>query len=282
MLLVLIFTLAFASIALLAWQLYPAGARIIGAYHAKRVKRDSKRLERMFLEVPHKKLILVYGLSPVITGIGGFILTQTLAGGLIAAAFGIILPNTALKIMEKNRIRKFRQQLIDGLMIISSSLKGGLSLLQSIEVLVEEMPAPIKQEFALILRENKMGASLSESLARLNKRIKSEELNLVVTAIDIARETGGNLTEPLKKLMLTIRERDKLLGKLKTLTMQAKLQGLIMSFMPIIFGIVVYYLNPGFFKIMLVVPTGRMLLVIAGVLQMVGAFLLWKLSQVEV
>ena len=154
--------------------------------------------------------------------------------------------------------------------------------MQSIEVLVEEMSAPISQEFAVVLRENKMGVPIDESLERLNRRIKSEELNLVVTAVDIARETGGNLTEPFEKLMLTIREKDKLIGKIKSATLQGKLQGTIMSAMPIVFGFVVYYLNPNFFMIMLKNPTGQMLLVLAGILEIIGAFLLWKLSQVEV
>ena len=282
MLLVLISALAFVSVALLTWQLYPVGAKVVGNFHAKRIKRDTTTLDKMFLEVPKKKLVLVYVLSPLLTGIGGLILTQSMAMAAMAAVFGIVLPTVIIKIMDKNRSKKFCQQLVDALMVLSSSLKGGLSLIQAIEVLVEEMPAPISQEFALVLRENKIGVAMDESLERLNKRIKSEELNLVITAIDIARETGGNLTEPFQKLMLTMRERDKLIGKVKTLTLQAKLQGIIMSLMPIAFGVVVYYTNPSFFMIMLRSEIGRTLLMAAGALQVVVAFLLWKLSQVEV
>ena len=282
MLLFLVFGLVFASAALLSWQFYPTGAKVVGDYHAKRLKGDTHKLDKMFLFVPKKRLLLVYIFSPIITGIGGFILGQTALACGIGACFGIVLPILVLRIMEKNRIRKFCQQLVDGLMIVSSSLKGGLSLLQSIEVLVEEMPAPISQEFALVLRENKMGISLDESLEGLNRRIRSEELNLVVTAVEIARETGGNLTEPFEKLMFTIRERDKLIGKVKSLTLQGKLQGIIMSLMPIIFGVAVYYLNPNFLMIMLESEIGKTLLMIAGILEIIGAFLLWKLSRVEV
>ena len=282
MLPILALILILASIALIVWQFYPAGARLVADFHAKRIKRDANVLNRMFLEVSKKKLALIYVLSPVVAGILGFVLTQSPMLAAAAVAFGLVLPTLALKIMEKTRNAKFCRQLVDGLMVLSSSLKGGLSLLQAIEVLVEEMPAPINQEFALVLRENKIGVPLGESLEKLNKRIKSEELNLIITAIDIARETGGNLTEPFQKLMLTIRERDKLIGKVNTLTMQAKLQGVIMSFMPIVFGIAVYYLNPAFFKIMLQSQIGRSLLVAAGALELVGAYLLWKLSQVDV
>ena len=282
MLLVLVFALVFSCAVLLSWQLYPVGAKVVGDYQAKIIKRDSRRLDELFVEVPKKKLLLMYGLSPLVLGIAGFILTRSLIFAGVGAAFGIILPRLVIKIMEKNRSGKFCQQLVDGLMVLSSSLKGGLSLVQSIEVLVEEMPAPIAQEFSLVLRENQMGVPLDESLEHLNKRIQSEELNLIITAIDIARETGGNLTEPFEKLMFTIRERDKLIGKVKTLTLQAKMQGIIMSLMPVFFGIVVYYMNPEFSMLMIENPYGRILLVIAGVLEIVGVFLLWKLSQVEV
>ena len=113
-------------------------------------------------------------------------------------------------------------------------------------------------------------------------KIKSDELNLLVTAIDIARETGGNLTEPCEKLMFTIRERDKLMGKVRTLTVQGKLQGVIMSLMPIVFGVAVYHLNPGFFDVMLRSEVGRMLLIGAVGLEIIGTFLLFKLSRVDV
>jgi tight adherence protein B len=282
MLLLSIFALVFGSVALLSWELTPAGARRYDKFQTKRVKRDAHVLDKMFLAVPKQKLRLIYIFSPLVLGGAGFILSQSAAVGFIAAAFGVILPTLIIRIIKKRRLAKFGQQLIDGLMVLSSSLKGGLSLIQSIEVMVEEMPPPLSQEFSLAMRENKMGVSLDESLNRMNKRIKSEELNLVVTAIDIARETGGNLTEPFEKLMISMRDKAKLMGKVKTLTLQAKLQGVIMSLMPIVFGIVVFYMNPGFFDIMIKSSMGQMLLVAAGILEVVGAFLLFKLSKVEI
>ena len=282
MLLLLIFTLVFGSVALISWELTPLGARRYDKFQTKRVKRDAGVLDKMFLAVPKQKLRLIYIFSPLVLGGAGFIFSQSMAVAAIAAVFGLILPTLIIKIIKKQRLAKFGVQLIDGLMVLSSSLKGGLSLIQSIEVMVEEMPPPLSQEFALVMRENKMGVSLDESLGRMNKRIKSEDLNLVVTAIDIARETGGNLTEPFEKLMISMRDKAKLIGKVKTLTLQAKLQGLIMSLMPIVFGIVVFYMNPGFFDIMIKSSTGQMLLMVAGALEVVGALLLLRLSKVEV
>lgn len=282
MLLIAIFGLVFTATAILSWQLYPAGAKVMGDFQTKRIRRDARKLDGMFLEVPKKKLFILYGLSPLAVGIGAYILVPSPVFAAVGAAFGIIVPTLIIKIMEANRINLFSKQLLDSLMILSSSLKGGLSLLQSLEVLVEEMPAPISQEFSLVLRENQMGVLLHESLERLNKRMKNEALNLVVTAIDIARETGGNLTEPFEKLMFSLRERDKLIGKVKTLTLQAKLQGVLMSLMPIFFGVVVYYMQPEFIRVMLDNPWGRLALTYAVCSEIVGAFFLYKLSRPEV
>ena len=236
----------------------------------------------MFVKVPAKKLFLIHTLAPLAAAAIGFLLTGKLFIALISAAFGLVLPTIIIKRLDVNRKRKFQAQLVDSLMILSSSLKGGLSLLQSIETVVEEMPAPISQEFALVLRENKMGIPLDESLEGLNRRMKSDELNLITTAISVARETGGNLPQTFTQLIYTIREKTKLMGKIRTLTTQGRLQGAIMSFLPIGFAGVVYSLNPRFFDIMLQNQLGQFLLGYALVSQLIGIFLIMKFSRVEV
>jgi len=156
-----------------------------------------------------------------------------------------------IKIMEKKRVEKFAGQLVDGLMVISSALKGGLSLLQALEVLVEEMPPPISQEFGLILRENKIGLTLEESLRRLNGRLKLEELGLMINSVLVARETGGDLTKVFSRLATTIRDNRKLKENIRTLTLQGRLQGIIMSLLPFVFAWWVMTTNKEHFDIML-------------------------------
>ncbi|MBU3934119.1 MAG: type II secretion system F family protein [Candidatus Omnitrophica bacterium] len=277
-----IFVLVFSSAGLLAWQYFPLLAERISGYQTKKVKESAKRLDTMFVKVPAKKLFLIHTLAPLAAAAIGFLLTGKLFIALISAAFGLVLPTIIIKRLDVNRKRKFQAQLVDSLMILSSSLKGGLSLLQSIETVVEEMPAPISQEFALVLRENKMGIPLDESLEGLNRRMKSDELNLITTAISVARETGGNLPQTFTQLIYTIREKTKLMGKIRTLTTQGRLQGAIMSFLPIGFAGVVYSLNPRFFDIMLQNQLGQFLLGYALVSQLIGIFLIMKFSRVEV
>jgi tight adherence protein B len=194
----------------------------------------------------------------------------------------MIIPSILMKRMIVMRRMKFNSQISDGLMILSSCLKGGLSLLQAIEALVEELPPPISQEFGIILRENKMGMSLEESFEKLGKRMPSEELNLLTTAILVARETGGDITQLFGTLINTIRAKIKISDNVKTLSMQGKIQGVVMSLLPIVFTVMVYSFNPRYFDIMLSNSLGRILLIYALGSEIVGVFLIRMFSKVNV
>jgi tight adherence protein B len=149
------------------------------------------------------------------------------------------------------------------------------------EFLTEEMPPPLNQEFSLVLRENKVGIPLEESLNRLNKRMKLEELELLVSSILVARETGGDLTKVFSRLANTMRDKRKLKDQITTLTLQGKIQGVVMSILPIAFILWVLAVNKHHFDIMLRSDVGRMLLLAAGLLQLTGMFLMAKFSKID-
>ncbi|MFZ2357386.1 MAG: type II secretion system F family protein, partial [Candidatus Omnitrophota bacterium] len=133
-----------------------------------------------------------------------------------------------------------------------------------------------------VIRENKMGISLEESLRRLDKRMRMEELSLVINSILVARETGGDLTKVFSRLSTTIRDNRKLKENIKTLTMQGKLQGLVMSVLPILFVLWVLSVNKHHFDGMMQSDFGRFLLILAVVLQAVGMFLIRKFSEIKI
>src|SRR5262249_5621725 len=151
------------------------------------------------------------------------------AAVLGAIIVGFAVPRLRLSQLVAARRRKFGDQLVDALMIMSSSFRGGLSLIQAIEAVVDEMPEPIKQEFGIVLGENKMGVPLDESLNRLYKRMPSPALQQMVTAILLARETGGNLALIFSRIIATTRERKKIEQNLNTLTIQGRIQAVVMS-----------------------------------------------------
>lgn len=247
----------------------------------KHTDQIKEQLEESFVFWEKKRLMLVY-LLPLIFAAAGFVLLQHIVGAVVGFIIGFVFPGFMVKMAYQRRIKKFQGQLVDGLIMLSSSLKAGLSFVQAIEVLCEEMPAPISQEFKLVLKENKWGLSLEESLGRLRKRVPLEEVNLLVSSILIARESGGELPRVLLRLTDTIRDNLKLKEKVATLTLQGRLQGLIMMFLPIGFSYFVYRQNPEHFIIMWQNPTGRFFLMVAVALQVAGMIMIKRISTIRI
>lgn len=277
-----IFILSFGSAALFLHEFYPYLSGVMERWHKKEVTKAEARLDNMFIDVQRQKLAVLYLISPIALGILGHFILKNNIGIIFFGSLGLIIPSIYLKILEAKRRNKFASQLIDALMILSSSLKAGLSLLQAIETLVEEMPAPISQEFGLVVRENRMGVPFEESLLHLKNRVRLEDLDLIITAVLVARETGGELTHTFNQLIFTIREKNKLLGRVKALCIQAKIQGLIMAVLPFVFASIVYRLNPHFFDVFKTDRFGQMLIYGSVVWWILGLFLIKQFSKVEV
>ncbi|MFH0876844.1 MAG: type II secretion system F family protein [Candidatus Omnitrophota bacterium] len=272
----------FGATAVLFYQLVPMIWDNVYGWRVRGVEVQRTRLKEMFLDIDPHKLFLLNIVSPAVFAAIGLGLVKSLMGLFIGLGVGFAIPAFVVKRLVSGRKAKFQGQIVDGLMILSSCLKGGLSLLQSIEALVEELPQPVSQEFGLILRENKMGIALEESFENLNRRMPSEELNLLTTAILVARETGGDITQLFDKLVGTIRAKVKLNDNVKTLSMQGKIQGFVMSFLPIAFAILVISFQPDYFDIMLSHPTGRLMIVYAVVSELVGMYMIRMFSKVNI
>lgn len=248
----------------------------------KKAEKASSQLENMFIFLKKEALTALYVATPLLLGILGFIFTRNLLVVLIAVAAGLGFPFILLKFIDGRRRAKFNSQLGDSLMIMSSCLKGGLTLIQSFEVLTEEMAPPIGEEIALLVREVKVGVSLEKALTRLDKRMPSEEMSLITSAILVARETGGDLTKVFAKLIETIRDRSKLKEMVQTLTLQARLQAVIISLLGPAFALVVLRINPKHFEVMLQNELGRIFLVAAVFLQLIGIVLIVIFGKIRI
>jgi tight adherence protein B len=279
---ILLSILILCSVVLLALSILPIVMQKIQAWQQIQEAVVAKEMDKMFYDKSPKRIVMLYFILPVILGLGGAIILQSPIFAIFGGLIGLAIPNLILRMRYKQRINKFSNQLVDAINMLSSCLKGGLSLLQGFEVLVEEMPAPISQELGLVVKENKMGIPLEESLIRLNKRMNIEELGLVINALLVARETGGELTKVFSRLTVTIRDNRKLKESVKTLTLQGRMQGAIMSFLPILFVLWVISTNKHHFDIMLNSDLGRMLLIAAVVLQICGMVLIKIFSTIKI
>lgn len=278
----LVLMFIFGVTTFLCYQLVPVVWDRMYAWRVRGVETQRTKIKEMFLDMDPQQLFILNIASPFLLSVIGLGITRSLTGFFIGLGVGFAVPAVIVKNLVSARKSKFNAQITDGLMILSSCLKGGLSLLQSIEALVEELPRPLSQEFGLILRENKMGITLEESFENLNRRMPSEELNLLTTAILVARETGGDITQLFDRLVGTIRVKIRLNDSVKTLSLQGKIQGMVMSFLPIAFAMLVISFQPNYFDIMMSSATGRALLVYAVISEVLGMFMIRMFSKVNI
>jgi tight adherence protein B len=202
--------------------------------------------------------------------------------GTIVAIAGWKAPRPIVDYLYRRRVRKFTQQMIDGLGLMSNGMKSGLSVVQALGLVVQEMPNPIQQEFALILNENKLGVPLEEAFVNLSKRIQSDDVEMFVTSINILKETGGNLAETFDTIVLTIRERIKIENKIAALTSQGFYQGVFVMAIPPILGFVFYQTDPEFMRPLFVTAIGWVILLGVFALQAMGFFLIMKIIKIDV
>jgi len=279
---IFLFSVVFVGVFYLISLSYPFFEAAMDRWQRKRMDKITPKLNSMFLDIALNKLLLIDVLSPLVSGLLGFFITSNILVAAAAAVAGLAIPILIVKRLEAMRRQKFASQLVDGLMILSSSLKAGLSLLQAFEELAQEMPNPISQEFGLVIRQMQMGVSLEEAITKLKVRMRLDELDMVVTAMLVARETGGDLTQTFSRVIYTIQERNKLIGRVQALCVQANMQGIIMSLLPILFGVFVYKVNPGFFDVFIKDNFGRGLMAYAVISEILGIIFIKKLSKVDI
>jgi len=214
--------------------------------------------------------------------LGIFLRHGGIALGLILGVVLSLLPYGYLVYMREKRLRKFTELFPDTLDMLARSLRAGHSFTSALQVVAEEMPEPVSKVFRIAYDEQSLGLSLSESLSNMTERINSLDLAFFVTAVNIQRETGGNLAEILEKLGVTIRERFKILGQLRIYTAQGRLSGYILAVLPLVLALVIWVINPGYLEILLKHKLG-MYLIAAGVfLQLTGFFVIRKIIDIEI
>ena len=273
--------LMFIAVGALVYGLTPILVNRGGAAAQANSAKFVLKYDAILTEDQIKKVRMMMIVLPVIFGTAAFLFAAPegrLAFILAGMVLGFVIPRMYLGQLIAARKRRFNDQLMDALMIMSSSFRGGLSLIQAVEAVVDEMNDPLKQEFGIVLGENKMGVALDESLNRLYKRMPSAGLQQMIVAILLARETGGNLAAIFSRIISTMRERKKIEQNLQTLTIQGKIQAVVMSGLPVLFYMGISASNPRFFESMRNSPTGHTLLMICLVLWVVGALSIWKIS----
>jgi len=281
--------LAFGGFAFTIAKALGSGA---GAYTESMSEETSRQFEDLFLFIPAKRIADIgyaaaatlfllfvfpfFDLNNPVSTAAGFTLGITF-GGLALGA-----PGRIVDVLRKKRRMKFNIQLVEALGSMSNALRAGFSINQAFETVIQNGEKPISQEFGVMMQQMRVGMNFYDALQSLDKRVGSDDLTLVVTAIDIARRTGGNLTEIFDKISLTIRERMRIERRVQTMTAQGRLQGVIVASMPAVLGVAMTFLKPGlmlpFFKsVNGMVAVGATALLIAG-----GWFFISRIIKIDV
>ena len=183
---------------------------------------------------------------------------------------------------RRSRQAKINGQLEEMLTLVANSLKSGYGLLQSFEYASRQMSPPLADELKRMLQEANLGAGAEVAIQSLADRIASPDMEMVVTAIAIQRSVGGNLAQTLDNVAYTIRERDRIRGEIKTLTAQQRMTGVVIGALPIFVGLIMFAMNPDYMSPLFTETAGKVLLLIAVGMEVMGVFLIRRMMTFEV
>jgi len=200
---------------------------------------------------------------------------------IVLLALGLA-PRFLYALMRQRRLDKFEYQLPDALMMLAGGMRAGVGLTSALQQLVAESQAPIKQEFSLILREQRLGVTMEQSLANLARRVPTQTTVLVVSAMRIAVETGGSLSETLERTAHMIRSRLQMEGKIKALTAQGKMQAWVVGLLPLLLMLVLDHMEPEAMSQLWHTPMGWGVLAIVAFLEIMGLYIIRKIVMIDV
>jgi tight adherence protein B len=213
-----------------------------------------------------------------------FIGNRYMISGVIGAVVGGFIPGIYVKQKQKQRLQKFQDQLADMLNLMVNGLRAGYSTMQAMESISKELPPPVCDEFRRVVQEMQIGIPMETALDNLLRRIPSPDLDFVITAINVQREVGGNLSEILDSISFTIRERVRIKGEVRVLTSQVRASGAVLSLIPIGLACLLWFISPTYIIHMTdggPVCTAIIVVVILGLIA-ISYFIMQKIADIEV
>jgi tight adherence protein B len=255
----------------------------------------AREIARADLKLKPSEYLMIWAASTVGVPLTMLVLSVAIAGLrnpivlLIGLLIGFMLPRFWLGRRKSGRLNKFNKQLPDTITLIANALRAGSSFLQAIELVVREAAPPISTEFGRVIREVNLGLSFDVALENMVRRVRSEDLELMATAISIQHTVGGNLAEILDSIAYTIRERVRIQGEIRTLTAQQRLSGYVVGFLPIGLAGFLFIAAPGFMspmfddRVQLIgLPGGVVILLFGGFMMFLGFMFIRKIVDIEV
>lgn len=234
----------FVAVLTMLWLALHFGTRWLSKRQRANVSAAKANLEEMFIFTDADRILAINVLVLIFLPLLAWLLTANLimVGACVVAAF--VAPRYVLRYIAKRRLNLFEQQLPDALLMITGALRAGASLPIALDSVASEGKEPISQEFDLMLREMRLGLDMGVALERLEKRVPLQDLAMVTAGMALSREVGANLAETLESISKTIRAKLQMEGKIRSLTAQGKMQGLVMALLPFFLILVLNVMEP--------------------------------------
>jgi len=270
------------SAAAVAWFVVDLSTVTLAKYRASFTEQAHFQAQEFFLSIDPRKLFVA---NIAVMALGAVLVWTITGNALVAipAFFALaLLPRWLYAWFKKRRLDRFEQQLPDALMMTAGALRAGLGLNSALAQLVAEASPPLSQEFSLMLREQRLGVTLEQSLGHLNRRIPTPSTTLVVSAMRIASETGGSLAETLDRTANTIRSRLQLEGKIGALTAQGKLQAWVVGALPLILMLVLNKMEPEAMSRLWHTREGWATLAVIGLFEILGIYVIRRIVSIDV
>jgi len=280
---VLLLTIVIAiSVSMLTWFIIDIGTDSLARYRAGFTERTKFQVQEFFLFIDARKLF-VANLSVMLLGaiVIWFVTGSFLIAIPVFFALGM-MPRVLYSLMRKRRLRNFEEQLPDALMMLSGGLRAGAGMSMALAQMTAEAPVPLKQEFTLLLREQRLGVPLNQSLQNLVRRVPTQTTELVVSAMQIAAETGGGLAETLERTAQTVRSRIQMEGKIAALTAQGKLQAWVVGLLPVLLMLVLNKMEPEAMGMLWHTRVGWATLAVLAILEFLGVHVIRKIVAIDV
>ncbi|MGE6792258.1 tight adherence protein B [Pseudomonas guineae] len=199
-------------------------------------------------------------------------------GGAVVAVF---IPRMIFKHLNKKRLAKFEEQLPDAFMLLSGSLQSGASLSMALENVVQQSPAPLSQEFGLLIKNIRLGVTLEDALLQLEKRIPTPSFTMASSAIRISREVGGNLVETINSMAAMLRRKRVMEGKIDSLTAQGRAQGIFMAMLPVFLAGILSAIEPEAMSQLYTTRNGLMVLCVMVVMEVLGFVSIRRITRID-
>lgn len=272
----------FSAASMFAYAASLRGTSFMANYKDTFTESASANMADMFMFVDATRLFYINLLAIFIIPLLIWMIIGDLPTAIAVFALLAILPSFMYRTMRKKRLRKFEEQLPDALLMITGAMRAGASLNIALEGLVKEQPAPISQEFELLIREQRIGVEFEKSLTNMDKRLPLQDFAMLTSALRINREIGGNLAEILESLAETLRRKHMMEGKIDSLTAQGKLQGIVMTGLPILLGVLLYFLEPASMEKLWTTTIGYVVLGIIIIMEAMGYIMIRKITSIDV